>query len=116
MKYTIVLIFFCVCVKCNVLLHNNLITTDIDKTVIPTEIISNYLQKYLSCDEVFLSISLTSPNDDREYFQEDLISNLVVNSKLENFSYNILNKVDQSRRGNRNVFNLVFIDRSALLT
>lgn len=103
------------CCNCDISLHNNMKTSESDETIIPTEIIGNYLYKYLNYNEMFLSISLTSTTDDRDYFQEDLISNLMVNSKLENCTYNILDGVDPSRRGNMDVFNLVLIDRSASL-
>lgn len=115
MKFVTILLINILCVNSYVLRHNNVTASGRDETFIPTEIISNYLNQHLSCHDVFLSISLTSTPDDREYFQEDLISNLVVHSKLENFTYNILNSADQMRRGNKNVFNLVLIDRSSLL-
>lgn len=96
-------------VQCNVLFN---VKNKNDATV-ATEIISNYLHTYFECEEHFLSISSLSHNDNQKYFQRDIISNLIVHSKLENFTYNVLNKIDQKREGNKNVFNLVLVDRSA---
>lgn len=108
------IIFFSVIsisVDCSLLLHKNLE----DETIIPAEIISNYLQKYVNCEEVFLSFSFSSSNVEQEYFQEDLFIHLMLDPKLENFSYNILDQVDQSRKENKHAINLILIDGSASL-
>lgn len=113
MKYLLLLFYlnFC-CVNCSILLN----VKNKNNVIIPTEIISNYLHKYLKCEEKFLSISSSSDSIQQKYFQEDIISNLIVHAKLKNFTYNILNKIDQSREGNKNVFNLVFVDKSTSIT
>lgn len=79
-------------------------------TIIPTEIISNYLHKFFSFEYFSLSIALSSSNLYQQYFQADLIEELVTNSKLNDYSFSILNKVYQKRIGNTNVFNLILID------
>lgn len=111
MKYVLLFYLNVLCVKCNVLLNEK----NKNNANIPTEIISNYLRKYLHCEEKFLSISTSLEDDDQKYFQQDIISKLIVHSKLRNFTYNILNKIDQRREGNKNVFNLIFVDKSASL-
>lgn len=87
-----------------------------DETIIPTEIIGNYLHKFLSYNEVYLSIALSSVNIDQHLLQQNFVSKLMMDSKLVNFSFNILNTLDQSRRGNTDVFNLILIDGSESLT
>lgn len=112
MKYILLFYLNVLCVKCNILLNEN----NKDDANIPTEIISNYLHKYLYYEEKFLSLSSFSEDDDEQkYFQQKIMSNLMVHSKLENFTFNILNKIDQSREGNKNIFNLIFVDKSASL-
>lgn len=88
---------------------------DSDGTLIPSEIIANFLKTYFDSEEMFVSISLLSSNLDQKYFQTGLLKKLVTSSKFSNFSYNILNKIDQSRNGNKNAFNLILVDGSASL-
>lgn len=84
--------------------------SDIDnKTVILNEIISNYLLKYFNNEKVFVSIVLSSSNNHQKYLQADLIGKLMMISKVGNFSFNVLNAVDQSRQGNIKVFNLIIV-------
>lgn len=109
MKYELFLFINFVCINCSVL-YDDVKTLEMDKTIIPSEIISNYLLKYVNCDEVFLSISFSSRNIEQEYFQEDLLTNLMKQTKLSNFSYNILDRVDPYRKGNKYAFNLIFVD------
>lgn len=104
-------------VNCNFdSLHRNVERVETNETHILNEIIANYLHKYFDDEDIFFSISLSSMNDEQNYFQENLIHELVVGPKFSNFSYNILQTIDQSRSGNRNVFNLIFIDGDASLT
>lgn len=97
------------CVKCIFLFDIN----REDGTQIPVEIVSNYLRKYLNCKEHFLSIAFSSSNDEQKYFQKDLISNMLKCAKLNNFTYRIMNEVYQYRKGNKIVFNVIFVDESA---
>lgn len=101
--------------KDNLALHPNLMSFESRKANIITDIISNYLNSYFSQRHVFLSVALSSVKVEHKFEQENLISELVTNPKLSNFTYIISNKVDQSRTGNRKVFNLIFIDESDAL-
>lgn len=108
MKLLLFLIFNILCVKCSLIL--NMEKSDIDnKTVILNEIISNYLLKYFNNEKVFVSIVLSSSNNHQKYLQADLIGKLMMISKVGNFSFNVLNAVDQSRQGNIKVFNLIIV-------
>lgn len=109
MNYIFILIIYSFSVKCNVLLSENVVQNE---AIILTEIIGNYLHKYLNSHGVFLSIALSSTSIDQRRFQLDLVNNLVMGTKLNNFSFNILNTLDQSRFGNKDRFNLVLIDGS----
>lgn len=112
MKFIFVLLIYILCVKCSVPLTE---IFEQDKTDIPTEIIGNYLHKYLSGKDVFLSIVLSSSTDAQHSFQQDIVSNLVTHTKLDSFSFNILKRLDRLRRGNTDVFNLILIDGSESL-
>lgn len=114
MKF-IILFASLLCIKCSVILHQNIQTPNKDETIIPTEIIGNYLHKYLSSERVFLFIALASSNEQEKYFQQDFVSNLLLHSKLENFSYNILKGIGHPRQGNRKIFYLIFADGIASL-
>ena len=109
MDYIFILIIYSFSVKCNVLLAENFVQND---AIILTEIVGNYVHKYLNSHGVFLSVALSSSSVDQQRFQQDLVNNLVMDTKLNNFSFNILNTLDQSRLGNIDAFNLVLIDGS----
>lgn len=74
------------------------------------EIVGNYLDKYISHKTSVLSIASSSSTIQQAYFHEDLIRKFVSSARLGNFSYDILNKVDQSRQGNDQKFNVIFVD------
>lgn len=75
------------------------------------EVVGNYLDKYISHKISVLSIATASSSVQQKYFQKDLIEQLLItNLKICNFSYKILNKVDQTRPANNRAFNLIFID------
>lgn len=112
MKRIFILLFCVLRVECTVLLPKS---SGYDDTIIPTEIIGNFLHKYLNFRDVFLSIVLSSSNFDQQTLQQDLVSNLLMDTKLENFSFNILSTLDQSRQGNIDAFNLVLVDGSESL-
>lgn len=98
-------------IECSLFLNEN----RKDEIIIPAEITSNFLQKYVDSEEVFLSYSFYALNVEQEFFQEDLFMHLMLDPKLENFSHNILEQLDQSRKENKFALNLIFIDESASL-
>lgn len=110
MKCVVILIAFISFAQCCIKFNPNRYATEMDETVIPTEIVRNFLYKYLSHEQVSLSFVSMDSNVGRSRFQENLISNLVADPKLSNFSFNILKEVDQTRKGNTNIFNVVIID------
>lgn len=113
MKFNIILFLNVLCIKCSILKYEISEMAETNETVsIPIEIISNYLLKYLNDENVFLSISAASSNGDQKYVQEILLTNLLKNSMLSNFSYDILSNINRTRQGNRNAFNLIFVDGS----
>lgn len=77
-----------------------------------TDIISNYLYEYFNDGTYFLSISSSSSDLGQQQLHEDLSRNLLIHSKLANFSYIFLNGIAQSQPG-ENAFNLILIDRSS---
>lgn len=93
-------------------LHRDLEPPKSHETNVITEILSNYLERYFGQRQAFISFALSSVKIERKFVQENLVSELVTNPKLANFSYNILNKVDQSQGENKRVFNLIFVDGS----
>lgn len=109
MKLAVLFAYF-LCIKCNVLLLQNGQIPEKDLTTIPTEIVSNYLHKYHYNGNVFLSIAIGSSNPMQQYSQEDFVSNLMLHAKLDNFTYNILDKVSQTQQGNKKIFNLILVD------
>lgn len=107
-------IFF---VKSSILYEKVDKSSEKNETFLLAEIISNYIHKYFSDERVFLSITLCSSSIDQKYHQANLVHRLISdNSKLDNFTYNVLSTLDRSRRGNTNAFNLILIDKSASLT
>lgn len=81
----------------------------------PVEIIGNYFHKFFACENMFLAMSLSSSSIDQRNFQQDLISNLVLHSKLDHATYKILDTLDQPRRANKKIFNLILTDEIASL-
>ena len=79
------------------------------------EVIGNYLEKFISHKESILAIATASLGVQQKHLQDDLIQKFITSTKIINFSYKILKKVDQTRQGNNQQFNLIFIDRSGTL-
>lgn len=79
------------------------------------EVVGNYLNKYACQKTSTLSIATASSSIQQKYFQEDLIEKFVTSRKISNFSYTILNEVDQRRQENNQAFNLIFTDGSNAL-
>lgn len=101
-------------------IENNLILPQNDessqsRTNIIIEIAKNYLNQHISKRVSVLSIVLSSSTAEQNFFQAELVNELV-NTKTHQFSYTILNTLDQLRKGNRISFNLVFIDGTNSLT
>lgn len=112
----VLLLFLCLlCTECNSKINEVPAKSATDNITIPTEIIINYLQQYFSCDGFFISILLSSSNNEQRKLQDDFINELVLHPRFMTFSYNILNRVDPSRLGNKNNFNLAFVDEGASL-
>lgn len=110
MKYTILLVGFInkLCIECS------LLTTNFyrDEAAMVTDIICNYLYNFVSKEYSFLSIVLSSSNDEQRYFQENIIE-VLMKSQFDSLTYDIRDKVEQSRGGNTNAFNLLLIDQDA---
>lgn len=90
------------------------ISKDNDEIIL-TEIVSNYLYKYFINKDLFLSIVSSLSSLEKMHLHEDISSNLMVHSKLTNFSYSISNGIDEMQPGNMNSFNLILIDKSVSL-
>lgn len=88
---------------------------DFTDNFIPTSIIANYLCKYFDGGDVLVSISSTSLSDEQQDHQTALLNDLISEPKFSKFSYNILDHIDQSSRGNHKIVNLIFIDESESL-
>lgn len=114
MKYFLLLIYNLLFVSCSDFHFENRTfefkaSKEID-TIIPVKIISNYINKYLNPTDSFLSLSYSFSNDDQKYYQKELIADLLKQQKCAAFSYNILNKIHQFRRGNKSAFNVILVD------
>lgn len=104
------------CVECSLFLNQTVKTLHDDEINISIEIVKNYIHKYISNGQVFLSITSCATNDEQKYLQQTLINKLVRHSKMEKVSYNLLSKIHQFRRKNTNIFNLILIDGIDSLT
>lgn len=80
------------------------------KTSVSNEIVSNYLNKYFN--KKYVLITLSSSNLKQKYFQDDLICNLLKCTKFHNFSYKLVNNINNSS----GAFYLLFVDTSSTLT
>lgn len=116
MKIIFLISIYIFYVKSSILYEKVDNSSEKNETFILAKIISNYIHKYFGDDRVFLSITLCSSSIDQKYHQANLVRRLISdNSKLDNFTYNMLSTLDSSRRGNTNAFNLILIDKSASL-
>lgn len=86
-----------------------------DESVILGEIITNYLIKYFSDEQIYVSIVLAPSNFDQFNFQEDLFVNLFDNPKLTEFASNTLDRLDNTVQDHRNTFNMILVDDSESL-
>lgn len=72
------------------------------------EIINNFLRKYFTDDPIFVSLIIFSSKGEQN---RDFIHSLFNNNKAwTEFSHTILDKVDNTTRGNRNPLNLIVVD------
>lgn len=111
MKLLILFVLYLGCARCNVFLNQIMEIPRDNKTNIPVEIVSNYLQKYTSNEQVYLSITSSAANVKQRW-----ITTLVRHSRIQSITYNLLNKLHQFGRKNINIFNLIFVDGSTSLT
>lgn len=102
------------CMSCAFSIQNGVQLLQKCETIIPTEIIGNYFHKYFKSAEVFLSISHKSLNIRQKDCQQNLIKNLLMSPKLDNFSYSIFDKISRPK-DNRQIIHLILIDRGDLL-
>lgn len=114
-EFITVLIINFVCVECNLLLLQPLEVPQNNQIEMPVEIVENYLHRYISQEQVFLSICVGATNDDQKELQRVFVSNIMQHSRTETISYNLLNSIHQSRKRNMNIFNLILVDGSASL-
>lgn len=96
-------------------LHNKFIIDQpkTDKSVVLGEILTNFLIKYFSDDQIFVSIIFTAAQElelEQKYFLNDLFQNLFDDPILTQFDHNAVEKLDHSIRGKRNSFNLILIN------
>lgn len=110
MQFFVFLMIYFAVIESAPALHRDLEPPNSHETNVITEILGNYLERYFGQRQAFLSFALSSVKIERKLIQENLVSELVTSPKLVNFSYNILNKVDQSQGENKRVFNLIFVD------
>lgn len=89
--------------------------SDTDESVILGEVITNYLIKYFSGVQMFVTIILGPSKIDQSNFQEDLFVNLFDDPQLAEFTSSTLDKLDNEVRDHRNAFNLILVDDSISL-
>lgn len=95
MKYILWLFVSLLWVECNSTALKSVNEPKNSQIYIPIEIVSNYFYKYFRNSEVFISISMSSSSEVQKYFQNDMITELVKHSRFSNFTYNILDTMDQ---------------------
>lgn len=115
MEIITVLVINFVCVECNLLLLQPLEVPRNNQIEMPVEIVENYLNKYISQEQVFLSMCVGATDDDQKELHRLFVSNIMQHSRTEDISYNLLSSIHQSRRRNMNIFNLILVDGSASL-
>lgn len=92
-----------------------------DGSVVLGAILTNYLIKYLSEDEIFVSIIFstdfhTALDQDQPNFEHDFFVNLFDDPALTEFAHNTLNELDNTIRDHRSSFNIILIDSSKSLS
>ena len=79
-----------------------------EETIILSQIISNYIRRYLSHETNFISLVHTSKGNLLR-FHEELTTNLFHDTNLTDFSYNNINVLD-ARHHHLNAFNIILIN------
>lgn len=87
-----------------------------NKKVILSEILTNFLIKYFSDKDIFVTIILEPLHEEQQCFQQDLFVDLFDNPALTEFAYSILDQLDSAIRDHRNAFNLIIIENNNGLT
>lgn len=80
-----------------------------DESVIVGKIITNYLLKYFSHEQICVSVIHPTSNK-RNYFQNDIFDLLFDDSSSTERTYNILNHTGNINCNHRSTFNLIFVD------
>lgn len=99
-----IIILFCHYTIQNDFIVNQSSTRD---TLVLSEIITKYLTKYFSNEQIFLSIVIPPSEKLEDYFESDFFLELFDN--LPKFEHNILDKLDTSIH-QRHAFNLIMVD------
>lgn len=119
MNFQLLTLLFIIYVSLVLSSHNNFkIEQSVsDESVILGGIITNYLIKYFSDEQIFISFILeSSQSNQMNDFEEDFFENLFDDPVLTGFAYNILEKLDNEIHGHRSAFHLILIDNSKSLT
>lgn len=87
----------------------------IDNSVVAGHILKNFFRKYFSDEQIFVSLTISPPDRERNHMQDDLVTHLVINLTKAGFSYNILNKLGGNTRDNWKDFHLIVVDGSKQL-
>lgn len=118
MNLKIFLSFFILCTGWAMALSRNfrIEQSDTEESVVLGEIITNYLIKYFSEDQIFVSIILTRSEKDQNNFEDDFFANLFDVPAMTEFAHNTLDKLDNTIRDHRNAFNIIIVDGSKSLS
>lgn len=111
-KIKVIFLLHLLCTEGAFVLSSDCMPDEMTEQIILTEIITNYLKKYLSRAHIFLSLIVAPSQGDQRLFHEEFIKNLLKHPTLMEFSNNILNYLNKAIRHYRNTFNIVFIDSS----
>lgn len=117
MNFSIVLVLFLAYQGCAFYLQNNFPLKSInnfdikpsrdDESVVLRKILINYIVKYFSEDQIYISIVVGTSTKERIYFHDDFFYNLFHDPKMENFTYNVLDGLDDTVRDKRSAFCLI---------
>lgn len=93
--------------------NENSISND---SVILGEIIANFLIKYFSNDQIFVSVLLPPSGGRQQYFQHDLFDHLFYHPGLTENSFCILDKVHTTTGGYEKILNIILVKNSSTLS
>lgn len=105
--------FFFVCTGCALALPWNfeILPNESSDVTVLGQIISNYVNKFLDNELIFISFVHDSKRD-LLHFHEEVVTNLFQNSNLTDFSFNIGNTLISRRDIRRKAFNIILIDNT----